>query len=155
MGTPYPSDCCENVISPGCLLGVNEECISATVDACIESEIFVISDNQCSTDSNDESNIGACILEKGLESDICASDFVGISCEKEGKEKGGEKGGGLHWSIVLIIVIVVICVILVIVIVICKKKKGGRAYIRDNAETDTMGAGVTKLDQEEMELVTS
>eukprot|EP01083_Nonionella_stella_P316929 1151756_1 len=133
MVTQYPSDCplntaCSGVTSPGCVLNNDaNECMSATLDVCTQSETSIAPTNDvCPTES--QTNIGACILTSGAQSDICATDFINIACQ-EAKEEGKELE---TWVIVVSVVCAVVVVIgIIIAFKYCSKKKG-KAYIRAN-----------------------
>ena len=77
----YPDDCpydsaCPSVRSPGCIIDITDNygsCISVVTDVCEETDTPAFQSGHCVWANLDKNAM--CNLEKGVQSDFCASDF--------------------------------------------------------------------------------
>ena len=79
----YPSDCpdddaCLSVRSPGCITDDDGECVSIVTDVCNNPDTPTLSSVTCSSMYLDDNTM--CILENGVSSDFCATNFA-YDCE--------------------------------------------------------------------------
>eukprot|EP01083_Nonionella_stella_P109494 319344_1 len=146
----YPNDCpdhvaCPGVVSPGCVTkGV--ECASATIDVCIEPDTTVSADT--SVDCPRLNQLGICALENEEESDMCASDFIGIQCEDESTPKDNDV------MLVVVIVVVVACcgvVVMIVIIFMCCKKKS-KTNDDDSTQPNELPNVYPNLEKDEIEM---
>merc|ERR1719295_563917 len=80
----YPNNCpdnavCSNVRSPGCIEDNWGECTSIVADVCVTPDVPTLPEVNCVAKKLDENT--KCILEKGVQSDFCASNF-GEDCDR-------------------------------------------------------------------------
>jgi len=89
----YPNDCpddaaCSSVRSPGCVVDNGGHCASIVSDVCDEPDSPTLQSEECVWQSLDENSM--CNLEKGVQSDFCASDFE-EDCDSDGAIGGATK----------------------------------------------------------------
>ena len=68
----YPSDCpedptCSSVRSPGCIMDMNDDCVSIAEDICANPDIVTLPTCE----------VWECIIEPDVRSDFCATNFLG------------------------------------------------------------------------------